>query len=339
MKTMRAVVCRDIGSLDHLVFQEVEYPVPSPTEAVVALKAAAINHRDWWIVQGLYARIRMPVILGSDGAGTVHSVGDVGMDEWLGREVIINPSLAWGTDPRAQDAAYRILGMPDNGTLAEYVKVPVASLMPKPAHMSMEEAAALPLAGLTAYRALFVQGRLRSDEAVLITGVGGGVASIALQMAVASGAQVVVTSSSDDKIARAVKVGARIGINTARENAFKQAESDLRGVGGIDLVVDGIGGPLFNELLGTVKPGGRVVVYGATAGNPPMIDLRRIFWKQITVQGSTMGTDENFRAMAAFVEAHRLRPPVDQVFPLINVRQAFERMKDAQQFGKIVIKM
>ena len=338
MKTMKAMVCRDIGSLDHLAIQEVDFPVPSPDEAVVAVKAAALNHRDWWIVQGLYSKIRVPAILGSDAAGTVHSVGQSRWDSWIGRSVVINPSLNWGSDQKVQSSDYKILGMPDQGTLAEYVKVPVANLVPSPDHLTVEESAALPLAGLTAYRALFTKGRLREGESILISGIGGGVASIIFQMALAAGARIAVASSSDDKIARALKMGATVGINYTREGEFKKGQADLDKSGGVDLVCDGAGGPVFNELLGLINPGGRIVIYGATAGNPPMIDVRRIFWKQIQVLGSTMGNEEDFRDMMSFVKKHRIHPAIHRVFPLAEFRQAFECMKDGLQFGKIVIK-
>jgi NADPH:quinone reductase-like Zn-dependent oxidoreductase len=339
MKTMKAVVLREIGAIDKLHLEEVAFPNVAAGQAVVALKAAALNHRDWWIVQGLYAKIRLPTIPGSDGAGIVQQVGTEEDAHWIGKKVIINPSMNWGDHPKAQGSEYRILGMPDNGTLAEYVTVPVEHLVEKPEYLSMEEAAAIPLAGLTAYRALFVHGRLQRGETVLITGIGGGVASLAMEMALRAGARAVVTSGDKNKIQQAVARGAAFGIVYGEENAYKLAQAELDRMGGVDLVLDGAGGDGINDLLGMLKPGGRLVVYGATAGNPSAIDLRRVFWKQLTVQGSTMGNSKDFHNMVRFFERHRIRPVVDGIFVLSDFSRAFSRMKDGIQSGKIVLKI
>jgi len=188
-------------------------PVATAGHAVVTLRAAALNHRDLWIQQGLYKDIKVPMILGSDGAGVVAAVGTASDDDWVGREVIINPALEWGRNPHAQGPNFRILGLPDPGTFAEQIVVPVANLAPKPAHLSWEAAAALPLTGLTAWRALFTRADLKTGERVLITGIGGGAALAALQFAVAAGAQVWVTSGSPEKLERARALGAAGGVN------------------------------------------------------------------------------------------------------------------------------
>jgi NADPH:quinone reductase-like Zn-dependent oxidoreductase len=338
MKTMKAIVLRAIGGLNNMHYEDVEFPIVKPGEALVRIKAAALNHRDLWIVQGLYAKIKVPVILGSDGCGEVVSTGDNKDSEWIARSVIINPSLNWGNDPRAQGKDYRILGMPDNGTLAEYVAVPIDNLFQKPEYLTNEEAAAIPLGGLTAYRAAFVQGKLRPEETLLITGVGGGVAALAMQMVLAAGAKVIVTSGCDEKIQRAIKLGAAFGANYHDEDGYKKISAFAEKLGGIDLVIDSAGGKGFNDLINIVKPGGRIVSFGATAGNPELLELRKIFWKQITVQGSTMGTRDDFAAMISFFEKRKIKPVVDEVFELRNIAAAFNRMKDAVQFGKIVLK-
>src|ERR1700694_2681585 len=196
-----------------LIVQQLPDLVAAPGRAVVRLKAAALNHRDLWTQLGLYPNIKLPVTLGSDGAGVVTSVGTEADRSWVGREVIINPSLDWGPDPRAQGKDFRILGLPDNGTFAEQVSIPVANLAPKPAHLSWEQAAALPLTGLTAWRALFPRAQLKPGERVLVTGTGGGAALIALQFAAAAGATVWVTSSSPEKLARAETLGAAGGVH------------------------------------------------------------------------------------------------------------------------------
>src|SRR5258708_13610816 len=196
-----------------LMMQELSDLAAAPGRAVVRLKAAALNHRDLWTQLGLYPNSKRPVTLGSDGAGVVTAAGTESDRSWVGREVIINPSLDWGPDPRAQGKDFRILGLPDNGTFAEQVSIPVANLAPKPAHLTWEQAAALPLTGLTAWRALFTRAQLKAGERVLVTGIGGGAALIAMQFAAAAGAAVWGTSSSPEKLARAETLGAAGGVN------------------------------------------------------------------------------------------------------------------------------
>lgn len=338
MKLMKAIVLRETGNYRSLKPEDVEFPVLSGTEALVRMKASALNHRDLWIVKGLYADIKLPVILGSDGAGIVHSVGNEMHQAWVGRAVVINPGLYWGENERVQQPAFRILGMPDNGTFAEYVAVPVINLYPKPEHLSWEEAAALPLAGLTAYRALFTQGRLLPGETVLITGIGGGVATMAMLMAVQAGARVIVTSGSDEKIERSLTLGAHAGVNHNHPDLRKHIQQAALPFGGIDLIVDGAGGKLFEIGIDAVKPGGRIVNYGVTAGKPEQLDLRKIFWKQITLQGSTMGRPAEFERMCALIQSRKIRPVVDQVFTPSDIARAFEKMDQGLQQGKLTIK-
>ncbi|MCK6542617.1 zinc-binding dehydrogenase [bacterium] len=334
-ETMKAAVLQAVGSIENLHYTDISKPEPKPGEALIRINAAALNHRDLWIVFGKYAKIQVPAVLGSDACGTVEQVGDIKDNIWVSRRVVVHPGLFWGNNPRAQGKNYKILGMPDQGTLAEYVTVPVENLAEAPGHLSDEAAAALPLAGLTAYRALMKQGKADAGETVVITGVGGGVAALALQMAMTVGAQVVVTSGHDEKIARALSLGASAGYNYKATDMFKKMASD-----GIepDLIVDGTGGASFGEWLNLMKPGGRYVTYGATNGNPEHIDLRKIFWKQLTIQGSTMGTIDDFRAMIKIYDQYRLKPAVDKVFSLAECRSAFHRMESSEQFGKIILK-
>jgi zinc-binding alcohol dehydrogenase/oxidoreductase len=213
---MKAAVLHGINQ--PLVYEETSDPQPGPGEAVVKVKAAALNHRDVFIQMGLYSGLRFPVILGADGAGVVAAVGE-GVDaKWVGRDVIINPGMDWGNDPRAQSRQFRILGLPDDGTFAQLVKVPAAKLCEKPANLSWETAAALPLTGLTAYRALFTRASIGDEDRVLITGIGGGVAVFALQFAASCGAQVYVTSGADAKIERAQWVGSIIARQIGRDS-------------------------------------------------------------------------------------------------------------------------
>lgn len=319
------------------VVQEVPTPQPGPGQVQVLLHAAALNHRDVWIQKGQYAGLKFPIILGSDGAGVVTALG-AGVDaSLLEQAVIINPGHNWGPNPAAQGREFQILGLPQDGTFAEYVCVPAEYVRAKPEHLSFEEAASLPLGGVTAYRAVFTRANLQPGERVLISGVGGGVALLALQMAVAVGAEVWVTSSSEEKIARAVELGARGGISYHTENwpatLLKQAG------GGFDIIVDSAAGSGFNHLVDAANPGGRIVFYGATQGDIPEVAARKIFWKQLSVLGSTMGTPQDFAAMVNLFEQHQIRPVIDEIFPLAEGEQALRRMADGLQFGKLVLKI
>jgi zinc-binding alcohol dehydrogenase/oxidoreductase len=311
------------------VWSSVASPVAGAGEAIVQVYAAALNHRDVWIQRGQYAGLRYPIIVGSDGAG---------VDVATGKEVIIDPSLHWGDAAAFQSpAGFNVLGLPDDGTLAEYVRVPAGNLVEKPAYLSWEEAAALPLAGITAFRSLVVRAQARAGERVLITGVGGGVALFATQFAVALGARVFITSGSDEKLAKAFSLGAAGGVN------YKNADwvGALRSMsgGGFDVIIDGAAGASVNNLLDLAVPGGRLVFYGATLGNAPEVLIRRIFWKQLNILGSTMGSPTDFAAMMAFVSSHALRPVVDSVFSPLEGATAFARMEEGGQFGKIVVKI
>ena len=333
---MRAVILREPGDPANLRLEDWPAPLPGSGEVVVRVRAAAINHRDVWIRRGQYAGIRLPAILGSDASGEVTAVGDDVSKSWIGREVVIDPSLGWGPDPRAQAASFHLLGMPTEGTYAEFVKVPAANVHAKPSHLTIEEAAALPLAGVTAYRALVTRAALRSGEIVLITGIGGGVALAALTIAVSLGATVYVTSGSDKKIAMAKRYGATDGVSY---HASGWSRTLLEIIGRRpDVIVDGAGSDTFAQALDIVKPGGRIVTYGATCGSVPNLEVRRIFWKQIDLLGSTMGTSEDFTRMLE-IYAKGLHPVVDSVVPLEDVAKAHARIDNGEQFGKIVLRI
>ena len=330
---MKAVVLSGVQSLavDH-----VANPVAAPGEVIVQLKAAALNHRDVWIKSGHYAGLKFPVIPGSDGAGVVTEVG-AGVDEsWMAREVIINPSLDWGHHERAQEPRFSILGLPKDGTLAEAIHVPVGQLAPKPAHLTWEEAAALPLAGLTAYRAVFSRARLQPHEKILINGIGAGTAMFALQFAVAAGAVPFVTSSSPEKLLKAAQMGARHGV-LYTHGGWAREFGDL--FGPFDVLVDSAGGPGFGDLVDLAAPGGRIVFFGATRGNPPELPMRKVFWKQLSLLGTTMGSPADFEAMTEFVTRKGIHPVVGSVFPIDQAAAAFELMERGGQCGKIVIRI
>jgi len=333
---MKAIVLRELGGPEKLILESMADPVPGPGQVAVRIRAAALNHRDAWIRKGLYAGITLPIVLGSDGAGEVSALGEGVDTALLGRDVVINPSLDWGTDDRAQGPTYRILGLPDHGTYAESVVVPAGNVVAKPASLGWAEAAAIPLAGLTAYRALFTRVQLQRGETVVITGIGGGVATFALLFAKQAGARVIVTSGDDAKLEKARALGADGGVNY-RSDGWSKAAQALCG-GGADVIVDSAGKDAFPALLDIARPGGRIVTYGATTGSPTTLEVRKIFWKQLSVLGSTMGTPREFGAMVKLFD-NGMKPAVDRVFPIADAALAHARMDEAGQFGKIVLEI
>ncbi|HTV74645.1 MAG TPA: zinc-binding dehydrogenase [Candidatus Acidoferrales bacterium] len=318
---MSAIRLHEVGGPKHLRLDAIELPIPLDGEVLVRVRAAAFNRRDVFITQGLYPGISLPRTLGSDGAGVLD-----------GSEVVIDPTLAWGNDPHVWQASASILGMPHDGTFAQWVAVPASNVHPKPAHLSMEEAAALPLAGLTAFRATFTRGELKAGETVLIPGVGGGVQTFVLQYAKAAGARVIVTSGSNQKLERARALGADVAINYAEQPDWHKALKR----GEVDLVVDSSGGDTLNKAIGIVRPGGRLVIYGGTRGEAT-IRLFPVFWNHLDIRGTSMGSPEDFRAMLEFVSAHRITPAVDRVYAMSDAVAAAERMAQGEQFGKIVM--
>lgn len=309
-------------------------PVCGPGEVLIKIKAAALNHRDEWCRKGLYPNLKDGVVLGSDGVGIVEEVG-VGVDSSLvGQEVLINAAKNWGSNEKAQAKEFEILGMPRHGTLAEYIAVPADRIHAKPSHLNWEEAAALPLAGLTAYRGLVVKGQVQAGDQVLVTGIGGGVAQFAAQFALALGAKVFVSSSNPEKIAQAIAQGASEGFNYTQANWSAAA---LQQTGGMDLVIDGASGDTLPHLMEVCKPGARIVFYGATRGNLGQLEARKLFWNQLQLIGSTMGSDADFLQMLQLVEKFKIKPVVDQCYPFSQAEAAFDRMKEGKQFGKITL--
>lgn len=334
---MKVVVLRELGGAEKLLLEDLPDPQPGTGEVVVRVKAAAMNHRDVWIRTGKYAGIALPVVLGSDGAGEVVTVGS-GVDSVLvGKQVILNPIFEWGYDPKAQGANFRILGLQDPGTYAEYVKIPAANLYPKPTQLSWEEAAALPVAATTAYRAVVTRGQVKQGESVVVIGIGGGVAAFVLQIAKKLGARVFVTSGSDEKIRRAKELGAEAGANYRTQDWVKELRT-LLGEVGPDVIIESAGGETFDKALDLARPGGRVVTFGATLGPTKELTVRRIFWKQLTILGTTMGTQDDFERAIDLYGSGGLKPVIDKIFPLDDVQSAHKRMDEAGQFGKIILK-
>src|SRR5690606_31877733 len=282
------------------------------------------------------AGLKFPISLGSDGAGTIEDVGNEENKSWIGESVIINPAINWGNNEAFQQKEFSILGFPENGTFAQFVKVDFSNVHTLPSHLSFDEAAALPLTAVTAYRALFSRAKLQENEKVLIVGVGGGASSMALLFALAAKAKVYVTSGSQDKIDYAKSLGAIDGVNYKNENWAQELEAKA---GGFDVILDSALGEGFASLLDLANSGGRIVFFGGTAGNLPELNGRKIFWKQLSILGTTMGSNRDFTEMLDFVNLHKIKPIVDSVHPFEEAEQAIRKMDDSKQLGKIILKI
>ncbi|SHH07130.1 zinc-binding dehydrogenase [Streptoalloteichus hindustanus] len=326
--TMTAVVHEGPTGLDGVRVTTVPVPEVGAGDVLVELRAAALNHRDLFVVSARTATDPR-LVLGSDGAGVVRAVGSGVSGVAVGDEVIVNPSLGWAKADEEPSVA-QVLGGPTDGTYAEFVRVPAANVAPRPAHLDWAEAAALPLVGLTAYRALFTRGRLRPGEHVLLPGIGSGVATFALLLAKTVGAEVTVTSRGEDKRRRALELGADAAIDSAGDWSARLSRP-------ADLVVDSIGSATFESCLSALRAGGRLVSLGATTGEHVQISLRRFFLEQFSLLGTSMGSAEEFAAMLALVDEHRLRPVVDRAYPLAETPAALADLGKGLQFGKLVI--
>jgi zinc-binding alcohol dehydrogenase/oxidoreductase len=332
---MKALVLAAAGAAENLRLADMPQPIPAPGEVLVRVHASAFNRRDLAIVSGKHPNLKLPCVLGADGAGIVEAAGDAEHAHLIGREVVLYPARAWGESERSYGPQFRVLGMPDPGTFADYVCMPAEDVYPKPAHLSWTQAAAIPLSGLTAWRAVMTQGEVKPGQKVLISGAGGGVANFALQWCVQLGAQVYVTSGSEEKIERAKAHGALGGVLYGGDDLRARIKALA---GGIDLVIDGAGGPGAMALIEALRPGGRYVCYGATLGNPEgALDLRGLMLRQIRVQGTTMGSPREFAAMLDFVSQRKLEPVVDRVLPLRDGAAGLALMAGFGHTGKIVL--
>jgi zinc-binding alcohol dehydrogenase/oxidoreductase len=334
---MRAVVLHEIGGPQNLNVEDVAEPVAGAGEILVEIDYAAFNRRDVFITQGLYPGIALPAILGSDGCGRVAAHGAGASGPAAGATVVIDPMLGWGDDRRVWRTDGSVLGMPHPGTFARYVAVPAGNVHPKPARLSDEQAAAIPLGGLTAYRAVFTRGRCTADDVVLIPGIGGGVQTFALLFAKTTGAKVIVTSSSDAKLERARTLGADVTVNYATSANWSKdvrAHSD----GGPTLVIDSAGGETFAKALDIARPGARIVTYGGTSGDAK-IRMFSVFWKHLDILGTSMGSPDDFREMLELVERSRFEPAIDAIVPLAEVVPAAQRVLAGEQFGKVLLRI
>jgi NADPH:quinone reductase-like Zn-dependent oxidoreductase len=318
---MKAIRIHEDGGPEVLRYEDAPDPEPGPGEVLVRLRAASLNHLDLWIRKGLPS-VPKPRILGADGAG---------IREDTGERVVINPGIEHGEK-------IMVIGEHMDGTHAELVAVPEGNVYPLSDEISFEEAAAFPLVFETAYRLLVTKAQLRRGEWVLLWGIGSGVASAGLSTAKALGANALVTSSSDEKLERARELGADATVNHASGDV-REAVAEATGGRGVEVVLEHVGEATWQSSLQAARAGGRIVVCGATTGPNPPAALHRIWWKQLTIYGSTMGTREDFAGAFELVRSGRARPVIDQVFPLEEARAAHERMERGDQFGKIVLRI
>ena len=344
---MRALTISEHGTIDQLEYRE-DVPVPElqhPTDVRIRIATAALNHLDLFVFAGLPGvTIKPPWVMGADGAGIIDAVGAGVSGLHAGDTVIINPGISDRTCPYCLEGdhplciRYGILGEHHPGTLAEYIVVPAANVRVIPAETDMVAAAAFPLATLTAWRMVISRAQVGPGDNVLIRGIGGGVALAAMQIAKLRGARVWVTSGSDEKLSRARDLGADETINHSKEDVAKvvRAKTNKRGV---DVVIDNVGEATWKQSLGALGKRGRLVTCGGTSGPMVETDVRRLFWNQWTIMGSTMGNDAEFDAMTEEFRAGRLMPVVDSVHELRDGRKAFDRLASGAQFGKVVIRI
>lgn len=328
---MKALVIQPDLSLK---IQEKKIPIPKEGEVLIKLAAVSLNRRDQWIREGKYPNIIPGVTLGSDGVGEVVEVA--GQDEslWLGKKVIINPNINWGYDDDAQQDDYHVLGLPTDGTFAEYLVTNLDRIVEKPPHLTDVEAGALPLSALTAYRACSNKGGIQKGTKVLISGFGGGVAQLATLFSITLGADTFVTSSSVANIELAKEKGAIEGFNYTEKDWHKYVKKRHSG---FDVIIDSAGGNQFGQLIKLLNPKGRLVFYGATNGLPATIDLYTMFWRQLSVIGTTMGSDREFEQMVEFVKSFHITPIIGSVKPFGEVIDALDEMKKGGIVGKSVL--
>jgi len=332
---MKAIVLRQPGGPEQLRLEEVPASQPGSGEVLVALSAAALNRRDILMRSRPQMVDMMPFIPGSDGAGLVAGVGPGVKRVKEGDEVVVYPSLRWGIFESHPGPDFEILGGPTDGTYAQFIRIPGENVFPKPPHLSFEEAAAFPLAGLTAWRALITKAQVKPGERVLIPGAGSGVATIALQIAKLAGAAVYVTSHSDEKLQRALELGADAAVNYQRED-WSAGMKELSG-GGFEVVIDSVGAATFQHALDLLVPGGRLITFGTTSGSNTTVEIRQFYHKQISLIGTTMGSPKEFAQMLIALNGGRIRPVIDKVFPLAEAEAAHCRLEQHEQFGKIIL--
>jgi NADPH:quinone reductase-like Zn-dependent oxidoreductase len=333
------------GGLEKVSVSELPDPQPGTGEVTLRMKAAALNHLDLWTLGGLPGQeLTFPHVLGADGAGEVLATGDDVRGLRPGDRVVVNPALHCGScefcrlGEQSLCTTFRMMGEHAPGTIAEVVRVPATNVFPFPEHLSFAEAAALGVTTITAYRMLFTRGRMRPGEWVLITGIGGGLALSLFTLARPLAGRVFVTSSSEEKLRRAREMGADHAIDYRKEDVGRTVRR-LTGKRGVDLVVDSAGGSALDPALRALRKGGRLVIAGGTAGRKAELDVARLFWNQLEVIGSTMGSDSDVTDMLQMVAGSDIHPVIDRAFPLEEAVEALRYLEGQQQFGKIVVEI
>jgi len=343
MPTMQAMVLRSHGGPEVLERQEIELPPPGPREVQVRVKAVAMNHMDLWVRRGLpHLKLPYPFRLGCDIAGVVEELGPGARGARVGDRVLLQPGVACGVCQACLSGrdnlcrSYGILGENTQGGYSELINVPDTNLLPLPSRLSFEEASALPLCLLTAWQMVFKKARVSPGQTVLVQAAGSGVSSLAIQLCKMVGARVITTTSTDEKAARARQLGADEVINYTSQDLVAEVRR-LTGKNGVDVVLEHVGGEVFAKSILATRWGGRVVTVGATSGHAASIDLRQIFFRQVEVLGSTMGSKGDLCEALPLVEAGKIHPVVDRILPLWEARRAHELLEARQVFGKIVL--
>ena len=342
---MKAAFFREHGGLEKIEHGELPDPVPGPGQVRVRIRAGALNHLDIFVRNGIPGiPVALPHVMGSDGAGVIESVGPGVTRVKPGDEVVLNPGVHCGEcefclkGEHSLCVTFSLLGEHVAGTFAGFVVAPAVNAYPRPSALTWEESAAFPLTFLTAWRMLVTKARVKPGESLLIIGIGGGVAVAALQIGKLLGLTVYVTSGSEEKLARARDLGADAGIDAAKSD-FAREIRKITGKRGVDVVLDSVGKATWKQSIAAAAKGGRLLTCGATTGPNPETDLGRIFWNQLTVYGSTMGTHGEFAEMLRIFRDGKVRPVVDAVFPLSKAREAVRRLEEKKQFGKVVLRV
>jgi NADPH:quinone reductase-like Zn-dependent oxidoreductase len=342
---LKAAFFREHGGLDKIQYGDLPDPTPGPGQVRVRIRAGALNHLDLFVLRNIPGiSVALPHVMGSDGAGVVDAVGPGVARVRPGDEVVLNPGIHCGTSEfclkgeHSLCVTFHLLGEHIAGTFASLVVAPEINAYPKPAGLTWEEAAAFPLTFLTAWRMLVTKARAKPGESLLVVGIGGGVAVAALQIAKMLGLTVWVTSGSADKLSRAKTLGADFGIDPA-EADFSREIRKFTEKRGVDIVLDSVGKATWKQSIASLAKGGRLITCGATTGPNPEEDIARIFWNQLSVHGSTMGTHGEFADMLRMFHGGRLHPVIDAVFPLSQAREATRRLEEKRQFGKIVLRV
>lgn len=325
---MKAIRIHEDGGPEVLRYEDVPDPSPGPGEVLIELRAASLNHLDVWLRKGLPS-VPKPRILGADGAGVVAELGEGVAGFEPGQRVVINPGLERGD-------AITVVGEHMDGTHAELIAVPASNVYPLPEELGFEEAAAFPLVFETAYRMLVTKARLEPEEWVLVWGIGGGVATAALALAKALGAHVIATSSSDEKLARARELGAEAVVNHADGDVAGEVKRATGGRG-VDVVVEHVGEATWKTSLSVAAHAGRIAVCGATSGPNPPAGLNRIWWKHLSILGSTMATRDDFAGLLELMSSKEIHPIVDRTFALSEAAEAHRYLEEGRQLGKLVL--